>query len=289
MSKRKQLRKLLDASEILLAPGAYDALTAKLVVGAGFSAVYATGAGIANSQYGFSDVGLTTMTEILQQVQKIVDAVDCPVVADIDTGFGNFLNVMRTVKSFERVGVAAIQLEDQIFPKKCGHFEGKDVIGCEEMVGKVKAAADARIDADLVLIVRTDSRAVHGIDSAIERAHLYIEAGADAIFVEAPTSKEELSRIASEISAFKVANMVEGGKTPLCEAGELQKMGYDMVIYANSALRAAVKAIQRILAHLKENGSTSAVLDHIITMEERNRITGLAEVYAMEQKYFFDR
>jgi len=285
MSTRKELRQLLDAREILIAPGAFDALTAKLIEEAGFKAIYATGAGIANAQFCFSDIGLTTGTEILEQIRRIVGAAERPVVADIDTGYGNFLNVIRTVKDFEKAGVAALQLEDQDFPKKCGHFAGKEIITCDEMVGKIMAAVDARVDPDLTIIARTDARAVLGLDEAIERGQRYIEAGADAVFVEAPESKAEMAAIAREIKAPKVANMVEGGKTPLCTAQELESMGFGMVIYANSALRAAVLAIQKLLGHLAEHGCTINYLDKIITMDERNRLTGLAKAYDLEALY----
>ena len=285
MRKTKELRNLLSAKEISVIPGAYDALSAKLVQEAGFKAVYATGAGIANSQFGFPDVGLTTQTEILEQVRRIVNAVELPVVVDIDTGFGNFLNAIRTVKEFEKAGVAALQLEDQTFPKKCGHFEGKGVVAREEMVNKIRAAVDTRQDKDLVIIARTDARAVIGIEEAIDRAHAYLDAGADAIFVEAPETKEELKKIASEISAPTLANMVEGGKTPLCSAKELEEMGYRVVIFANCVLRTSVKAIQQLLQHLNQKGSTTELLDEMITMKERNRITGLEETYRIEKRY----
>ena len=285
MSTRKELRQLLDAREILIAPGAFDALTAKLIEEAGFKAVYATGAGIANTQFCFSDIGLTTGTEILEQIRRIVGATERPVVADIDTGYGNFLNVIRTVKDFEKAGVAALQIEDQDFPKKCGHFAGKELIACEEMVGKIMAAVDVRRDPDLIIIARTDARAVLGLEEAIDRGQRYIEAGADAVFVEAPESKAEMAKIAREIKAPKVTNMVEGGKTPLCTAQELESMGFSMVIYANSALRAAVLAIQQLLGHLAEHGCTINYLDKIITMDERNRLTGLAKAYDLETLY----
>jgi methylisocitrate lyase len=285
MSKRKELRRLLNAKEILVTPGAFDALTAKLIEEAEFKAVYATGAGIANSQFCFPDIGLTTGTEILEQVRRIVGATEKPVIADIDTGYGNFLNVTRTVKEFEKVGVAGLQIEDQVFPKRCGHFDGKEIITRDEMVSKVKASVDSRDDQDLVIIARTDARAVSGPEEAIERAQLYIEAGADAVFVEAPETKAEMVQIARQIRAPKVVNMVEGGKTPLCTAEELESMGYSMVIYANSVLRASVQAIKELLRHLNAHGCTIDYLDKIITMDERNRITGVDKAYELEKRY----
>ena len=285
MKKTTELRTLLQGKEILIAPGCYDAMSARLIQEAGFRVIYATGAGISNSQFGFSDVGLTTQTEILEQVRRIVNVVDRPVMVDVDTGYGNVLNLIRTVKEFERAGAAALQIEDQTFPKKCGHFEGKDVVAQEEMVNKIKAAADTRVDGDLIIIARTDARAVFGIDEAIERAHAYVEAGAVVIFVEAPETEEEIRRIAHEISVPKVANMVEGGKTPLRSARELEALGFQVALFANCVLRSSVKAIQRTLKHLMERGSTTEILDDMITMKERNRITGLDEVYRLEKKY----
>jgi carboxyvinyl-carboxyphosphonate phosphorylmutase len=285
MKKTTELKKLLFGKEILIAPGAYDALSAKLIQEAGFKVVYATGAGISNSQFGFADVGLTTQTEILEQVRRIVNAVERPVIVDADTGYGNVLNVIRTVKEFEKAGATALQIEDQTFPKKCGHFEGKEVVPREEMINKIKAAVDTRQDKDLVIIARTDARAVFGIEEAIDRAHAFIEAGADAIFVEAPQTKDEIRRIAREISVPKVVNMVEGGKTPLCSARELGEMGYRVALFANCVLRTSVKAIQKTLRHLIEHGSTIELLDEMITMQERNRITGLEETYRIEKLY----
>jgi 2,3-dimethylmalate lyase len=285
MKKTTELRTLLQGREILIAPGCYDAMSARLIQEAGFRVIYATGAGISNSQFGFSDVGLTTQTEILEQVRQIVNVVDRPVMVDVDTGYGNVLNLIRTVKEFERAGAAALQIEDQTFPKKCGHFEGKDVVAREEMINKLKAAVDTRVDGDLIIIARTDARAVFGIEEAIDRAHAYVEAGADVIFVEAPETEEEIRRIAREISVPKVANMVEGGKTPLRSARDLEALGFQVALFANCVLRSSVKAIQRTLKHLMERGSTTEILDDMITMKERNRITGLDEVYRLEKKY----
>jgi len=285
MKKTKEFKNLLLNKEIVIAPGAYDALCAKLIDEAGFEVIYVTGAGMANSQFCLSDVGLITQTEMLEQVRRIVDVVTRPLLVDIDTGYGGFLNVIRTVKDFEKAGVAGLQIEDQTFPKKCGHFEGKQVVTQEEMISKIKAAVDTRVDQDLAVIARTDSRAVLGIEGAIERAQSYVKAGADAIFVEAPQTKDEMKMVSAAISAPKVANMVEGGKTPLCTAKELEEMGYSLVIFANSALRTAVKAIQKLLQHLKKHGCTIGVTDEMVTMEERNRITALEEVYALERLY----
>jgi 2,3-dimethylmalate lyase len=285
MKKTAELKSLFLDKALLIVPGAYDALSAKLIQEAGFKAVYATGAGISNTQFGLADVGLTTQTEILAQVERIISAVELPVIVDVDTGFGNVLNLIRTVKAFERAGVAALQIEDQTFPKKCGHFEGKEVVAREEMINKIKAAVDTRQDQNLAIIARTDARATWGIEEAIERAHAYVEAGADAIFVEAPETMDEVRRVAREISVPKLANMVEGGKTPICAAKDLEGLGYQVALYANCVLRTSVKAIQKLLQHLIEHGSTIEILDEMITMKERNRITGLEEIYRLEKYY----
>lgn len=285
MKKTAELKSLFLDKALLIVPGAYDALSAKLIQEAGFKAVYATGAGISNTQFGFPDVGLTTQTEILAQVERIISAVELPVIVDVDTGFGNVLNLIRTVKEFEKAGVAALQIEDQTFPKKCGHFEGKEVVAREEMINKIKAAVDTRQDQNLAIIARTDARATWGIEEAIERAHAYVEAGADAIFVEAPETIDEVRRVAREISVPKLANMVEGGKTPICAAKDLEGLGYQVALYANCVLRTSVKAIQKLLQHLIEHGSTIEILDEMITMKERNRITGLEEIYRLEKYY----
>lgn len=285
--KIKILRHLLKDREIIIAPGASTALLAKIIEDIGFDVIYATGAGISNMNFGFPDVGLTTMNEILEVCKKINDAVNLPVIADIDNGYGNPLNVYRTVKEFSRAGMAAIQIEDQVSPKRCGHFEGKDVISSEEMVYKIKAARDA--DNDVVIIARTDSIAVNGFEDAIERAGLYAENGADMIFVEAPRNIEELRKIPENITVPCVANMVEGGKTPIISTNELSHMGYKMVIYANLSLRAAIKAAKNVLMVLKREGSSINVMDEIITMDERNLIIRFQDVERLERRYGIKR
>lgn len=268
-----KLRELLRGDALLIAPGAYDALTARLVEMAGFPVVYATGAGISNSQLGMADLGLLTMTEMLDQVRRMVAAVKVPLISDIDTGYGNAVNLYRTIRAFDAAGVAAVQIEDQVFPKKCGHFEGKQLIPYDEAVLKVRAAVEARGANDLVIIARTDAIAVAGFDEAVRRARAYHEAGADALFVEAPRTVEELAAIGRALPGVKVANMVEGGRTPLVPADDLKAMGFKMVIYANLVLRSSVRAIQASLAHLHAAGDTRGILDQMITMEERGRVT----------------
>ena len=280
------LRKLLKQPGIIVAPGAHNAFTAKIIEQTGgFHAVYMTGSGTTMSLIGEPDIGLLTMTEMVTQARNLANAVKLPVIADADTGYGNAINVARTVREFERAGVAAIHLEDQITPKKCGHFEGKQVVSLDEMIGKIQAAVDAREDPDFILIARTDARAVLGFEQAVERAHAYVEAGADVIFFEAPQSLEELQTIVQSISAPIMVNMDEGTKTPLLTVSELNGMGFKIVIYPRSAPCAAAKTIQELMELLKETGTTKGFLDRIVTFEGRNRITGLARYKEMEKKY----
>lgn len=285
MRQSTVLRERLKKKEILVVPGVQAALLARVVEDAGFEAVYATGAGIANLQLGLPDIGLATMTEMLETVRRIVDATALPVIADIDTGYGNALNVYRCVREYTRIGVASLQLEDQVFPKKCGHFHGQAVIPLPEMVSKIRAARDASLYDDLVLIARTDAIAPCGLEEALERAQAYGEAGADVIFVEAPQSLDQLRTISGRVSFPLVANMVEGGKTPLVGARELESMGYSMALFANATLKAAVRGVQRLLGGLKTHGSTAGLSDEMISMEVRNRLTGLKTFNALEERY----
>jgi 2-methylisocitrate lyase-like PEP mutase family enzyme len=285
MSNGSELRQLFARGDFIIAPGAYDALTARLVELAGFPVVYATGAGISNTQLALADVGLITMAEMLDQVRKMTAAVGVPVICDIDTGYGNAVNLYRTVQEFVRAGAAAVQIEDQIIPKKCGHFEGKQLIGFEEAVLKIRAAVEARGDSGLVIIARTDAIAVAGFDEAMRRARAYAEAGADALFVEAPRNRDELAEIGRALPGVKVANMVEGGHTPILPAADLKAMGFQLVIYANLVLRSSVKSIQASLRHLREHGDSLAILDHLITMDERARITRKDFLDDLERRY----
>jgi 2,3-dimethylmalate lyase len=286
MKKTTQLRELLGKPGIIAAPGAHNAFAAKIIEQAGgFQAVYMTGSGATMSLIGEPDIGLLTMTEMVTQARNIANAVHLPVIADADTGYGNALNVVRTVREFEQSGVAAIHLEDQITPKKCGHFEGKQVVSQDEMIGKIKAAVDTREDPDFVIIARTDARAVLGFDEAVKRANAYVDAGADAIFFEAPQSMEELKTIVRAVRGPLMVNMDEGTKTPLLTVKELEEMGMRIVIFPRSIPCAAAKAIKELVLHLKETGSTKGFLDRIVTFEERNLITGLAKYKEMEKKY----
>ncbi|MBI4507528.1 MAG: oxaloacetate decarboxylase [Chloroflexi bacterium] len=285
MRPTSRLRQLIDQPGLIVAPGAADALVGKLIAEAGFLCVYITGAGIANTQLGVPDIGLTTMSEVVEQAGRIAQAVSIPCIADADTGYGNPINVMRTVRAYERAGLAGLHLEDQVMPKRCGHFSGKQVVPLEEMVKKLEAAVAARTDADFVIVARTDARAINGMDDAIARAKAYRAAGADMIFLEAPQSVEELRRVPREVDAPLWANMVEGGKTPLLPASELEAMGYKLVIHANSLMRVAAKAVQDALAVLKRDGWTKNLLDRMISWEERQRIVGLPAYEELERRF----
>ena len=285
MKTTSRLRSHLAQPNILVAPGASDALTARLIQEAGFDAVYATGAGIANAQFALPDIGLLSSTEMISSIRHIVQAVDIPVIADADTGYGNPLKVMRTVQEYEHAGVAAIQLEDQSSPKKCGHFDGKEVIPAEEMVQKIRAALEARIDPGLVIIARTDALATHGYEEAIRRAKLYAANGADVIFVEALRTREEIANAPREISVPLLFNMTEGAKTPMYSVSELQSLGYKIVIYPNMALRVAMRAVQESLGVLKAEGTSASLLSRMTTWEERQRIVRLSEYEALDKKF----
>src|SRR5262245_9970119 len=269
-----RLKALLARRQAAILPGTPNALFARVIEDLGFEAVYVTGAGVANMSLGVPDIGLVTLTELTDQVAAICDVVGIPVLADADTGFGNPVNMVRTVRTLERAGAAGVQIEDQVFPKKCGHFTGKDVIPLGEMVQKVKAAADARQDGDFQIVARTDARAVHGLEAALERAHAFIAAGADATFVEAPVSAAELAMIARSLPAPQLANMVFGGLTPAVPQAELAGMGFGAVIYANAALQAALKSVRDVLGALKRNGSLDEVRERLASFDERQRIVG---------------
>lgn len=283
-----RLRDALDRSRPLVVPGCADALTARLAAAAGFESVYATGAGIANTLLGVPDIGLTSMSEVVDQVGRMCDATEVPVIADIDTGFGNALNARRTVRAVERAGAAAVQIEDQGFPKRCGHFRDKSVVPRDEMLGKLRAVLDARRDPDLVVIARTDAIAVEGFEAAVERARAYAELGADLVFVEAPRTRDELAALPGLVGAPLVANMVEGGVTPLLGADELGELGYRLVLFANMALRVAARAAQEALRELRARGDTRAMLDRMLGWEDRQALVGLPETEALAARYARD-
>ena len=285
MRSTTRFKDLLSQKRALTLPGAANAMFARVVEDLGFEACYVSGAGIANMHLGAPDIGLTTLTEIANAVSAISDAITLPLMVDGDTGFGNAVNMHRTIKVLERAGAAAIQIEDQVFPKKCGHFNGKEVIPCAEMVAKIKAAVDARTDADFQIIARTDARAIEGIDKAIERAHAFIEAGADATFVEAPLDFDEMARIARELVVPQIANIVFGGKTPDPGRARLADMGFGGVLYANASLQAALRAAYQVLGSLKEHGSLDLVADQLASFKERQRVVEKPKWDAMEARY----
>ena len=280
-----RLKKLLARKGAAILPSTPNALFARVIEDLGFEAVYVTGAGVANMSLGVPDVGLVTLTELADHVAQICDVVTVPVLVDADTGFGNPVNMTRTVQVLERAGAAGIQIEDQVFPKKCGHFKGKDVIPLGEMVQKVKAAVDSRRDGDFQIIALTDSRAVVGFEKAMERAHAFVEAGADVTFVEAPTSIEELTAIGRDLPVPQLANMVFGGLTPVLPQAEFARMGYGGVLYANAALQAALKAVRDVLGSLKENGSLDAVRERLASFDERQRAVAKDHYDALEARY----
>ena len=284
-SKAAKLKALIRAPKTLVLPGAPNAYIAAMIEQAGFDAVYVTGAGVANMTFGLPDLGLLSLTEVVASVEAICRKVDIPVLADMDTGFGNALNVYRSVQLFEQAGAAGIQLEDQVTPKRCGHFDDKAVIETGEMLEKIAAVHAARRDPELVLVARTDALAVHGIDAAIERAQAYADAGADMVFIEAPRSREDLARIARAAGAPVLANMVEGGKTPLCTVDELQEMGFAAVLFANTALRVAGYAMREALRDLRQTGTSDAWLPRMLGWEERQAIAGLQEYLDLSSRF----
>lgn len=281
------LKTLLQRPEALLAPGVYDALSALVAEQAGFEALYLSGASIAYTRLGRSDIGLTTATEVAQTLAHITERVRLPVIVDADTGFGNALNVQRTVRDFERAGAAMIQLEDQGFPKRCGHLDGKTVVPAAEMVGKLRAALDARRGADTLILARTDALAVEGLDAALERAERYLEAGADALFIEALRSPEQMrtacDRFASRVPLL--ANMVEGGKTPVLSAGELGQVGFRIVIFPGGTARAVAHTLQRYYGTLKKDGTTAALRAEMLDFDGLNAVVGTPELLARGKKY----
>ena len=289
MRHSTRLRQMLDESEIIVLPGAYDALTARLAERAGFSAVFTTGFGFAATVLGVPDYGLLTMSETIDRVRHVVRTLNVPLVADMDTGYGNALNVVRTVRECVALGVGGIILEDQEWPKKCGHFEGKRVIPAEEQAAKLRAAADARDGDDLVIIGRTDARQPLGLEEAIRRGRMYRDAGADVVFVEAPRSVDELKEVAAAIPDTPLfANMIEGGKTPLLSSAELRELGYKLVVYPLSALFSAAKAVEDTYRTLFEDQSTASRQDAMLSFEEFEEVIGVPAWRELESRYVIE-
>jgi 2-methylisocitrate lyase-like PEP mutase family enzyme len=274
----RRFRERLGRREALLMPGAANALAARVIEDLGFEAVYLSGAGLTNTFLGLPDLGFVSLTQLAEHTAAIRDATELPIVVDADTGFGNALNVRHTIRTLERAGASAVQIEDQVNPKRCGHFSGKDVIPLDEALGKVKAAVDARTDPSLLVLARTDARAVHGFDAAIERAAAMIEAGADITFVEAPEGIDEIRDIPRKLGAPQLVNMVIGGRTPIVDFSELSKMGFVLVLYANAALQGAVFGMRQALSQLKTTGR----------LDESAPVAGFAERQRLVRKELYD-
>ena len=279
--------KSIIKTETLLAPGIYDALSGLIAEQSGAKAVYLSGASIAYTRFGRSDIGLVSVSEVHDTLAAVTDRIKIPIIVDADTGFGNALNVQRTIRSFERAGAAAIQIEDQSFPKRCGHLDGKVLIKKDEMVGKVKAAVDSRKTNDTLIIARTDARAAEGLQEAIDRAHAYHEAGADVLFIEAPRSVDELKLIRKsfDLNIPLLANMVEGGKTPVKTANDLKSLGFNIVIFPGGAVRAATFQLQEYYAGLLKNGSNSEFSKKMHNFDSLNSVIGTPELLKIGKKY----
>jgi len=284
-SPRKALRALAEARRGVIVPGAFNALSARVIADAGFEAVYVTGAGVTNMWFGMPDQAFMGLAEIADHTARIRDAVELPLLVDADTGFGNALNVYHTVRTLERAGADCIQLEDQVAPKRCGHFSGKEVISTEEAVSKIKAAVDARRDPDLMIMARTDACATHGFEAAIERAQKMSEAGADILFVEAVTQPDEVRALPRRLDKPQLMNMVIGGKTPIFGAEDLAALGYGFVLYANAALQGALAGMNRVLTVLRETKRVDEDPQLVAPFAERQRLVGKPEWDALEKRY----
>jgi len=285
MSTRKTLRSLAEARRGVLVPGAFNALSARVIEDLGFEAIYVTGAGVTNMWFGLPDQGFMGLHEIADHTARIRDAVGLPLIVDADTGFGNALNVRHTVRVLERAGADCIQFEDQVAPKRCGHFSGKDVISTEEAVSKIKAAVDARTDPDLLVMARTDAAATLGFEAAIERAQQFSEAGADILFVEAVTTADEIRALPQRLKKPQLMNMVIGGRTPIFGAEELAQLGYGIVLYANAALQGAVAGMQKALTVLRDTKRVDENPALVVPFAERQRLVGKPELDALEKRY----
>ncbi|MDA7417307.1 isocitrate lyase/PEP mutase family protein [Xenophilus arseniciresistens] len=285
MSTRQQLKALVEARNGLIVPGAFNALSAKVIADLGFKAIYVTGAGVTNMWFGMPDQGFMGLAEIADHTARIRDAVDVPLLVDADTGFGNALNVYHTVRTLERAGADCIQLEDQVAPKRCGHFSGKEVIATEEAVSKIKAAVDARRDSNLMIMARTDAAATHGFEAAVERAQKFAEAGADILFVEAVTQAEEVRALPTRLSKPQLMNMVIGGRTPIFNAEQLGELGYGVVLYANAALQGAVAGMQKALTVLRDEKEVQESSGLVTPFAERQRLVSKHEWDALEKRY----
>ena len=285
MTTQEKFKQLVDARRGLIVPGAFNAMSARVVADMGFEAIYVTGAGVTNMWFGLPDQAFMGLSDIADHTARIRDAVDVPLIVDADTGFGNALNTYHTVRTLERAGADCIQLEDQISPKRCGHFNGKDVVEASEMIGKIKAAVDARRNSGTLIMARTDAAAVHGFDAAVERAQSYADAGADILFVEAVTSLDHIRALPQRLKAPQLMNMVIGGKTPITSTEELADMGFSIVLYANAALQGAVAGMQRALGVLQKEKNLTEDPALVVPFNERQRLVNKPLWDALEKKY----
>ena len=282
----KILRKMLSGEQAILAPGAHNGISVKIIEKVGFQAVYGTGYGASASALGCADIGLMTLTEMVSHMHNLVNATSLPVIADADTGYGNAINVMRTVREYEQAGVAALQLEDQVMPKKCGHMLGRELVPMKDMVGKIEAAVAARKDDDLVIIARTDARTKYGIDEALRRGKAYAKAGADVIFIESPESIDEMKKINESIPVPTLANMVEKGRTPLLSVTELEKLGYKLIIFPVTSVLAEANILFKVYRKLLDTGSTNDIIGtELVDFDEFNNLVGAAEVKKLEKQF----
>jgi 2-methylisocitrate lyase-like PEP mutase family enzyme len=285
MNSRQIIKQLFKRERLLVAPGCFDGLSARLIEEAGFEAAYLSGGAVARSM-GIPDIGLVTMSEVIDRAAQVVAAVKIPIIADADTGYGNAVNLVRSVREFERTGVAAIHIEDQITPKRCGHLDGKEVIPMGEMEKKLQAALASRSDPDFAIIARTDARGVHGFDDAISRGRAFAKLGVDAVFVEAPQSEAELEEIPRALPNVPLlVNVFKGGKTPMLPVERLQRMGYRIAIYPSETQRAAIHAMRQALALLKHEGTTEKMDGALTTFNERDKLVGLDEWQQLEKQY----
>ena len=280
MKQTTRLRQMMADQSIHVAPGAFDGMTARLVEQAGFGLIYASGGAIARS-CGFPDIGLLSLSEVQQRLEQMAEVTSLPIIADADTGFGNAVNARRTIRTFERIGMAALHIEDQTFPKRCGHLNDKTLISKDEMVHKIRVIKDAQNDPDFVVIARTDAIASEGFDAAMERSHAYLEAGADVIFVEAPETIEQIEQIAKQIAQPKLINMFFSGKTPLVEKQRLQEMGYKFIIIPSDLQRAAITACQRVLEAIRADGDSASFKDHMVSFKDREEIVRTKEYLSL--------
>ena len=289
MNSCKKLRALLEGPELLMAPGVADALNARLVAEANFKAIYMTGSGTTASRLGMPDIGLLSVSEMVDNASRIADASGLPLISDADTGYGGPLNVHRTIRMFEKAGAAGVHIEDQNWPKRCGHLSGKTIVPAREMISKIQAACDGRVDENFVIIARTDALALEGLNSALDRAEQYAEAGADIIFVESPSTLEEIKAIPKKIRKPTLYNMAASGKTPFLKNNEIEKFGFKVVIYPNFAMLAAVPAVRHYLSELKNNGTVAHLVNEMASFQDLFNLVGMETVRQMEEKYSVDQ